>query len=204
MKHLQAQINPHFLYNSFYLLSHLVKMEDQEAAEKLSRYLGDYFRYITDQSRNVLPLQEEYDHAVIYLSIQLMRFGHRVCAEIEPVPKAFASLAVPRLILQPLLENVLEHGIEADDQVRVKLSFHWEAPYLRIWVEDSGSALADQTISRLNAQCESEETPAGHALSNIHRRLAIHYGDPVCGLSFSRSPLGGLRVCLTVKQREGA
>ena len=46
MKHLQAQINPHFLYNSFYLLSHLVKMEDQEAAEKLSRYLGDYFRYI--------------------------------------------------------------------------------------------------------------------------------------------------------------
>ena len=57
MKHLQAQINPHFLYNSFYLLSHLVKMEDQEAAEKLSRYLGDYFRYITDQSRNVLPLQ---------------------------------------------------------------------------------------------------------------------------------------------------
>ena len=204
MKHLQAQINPHFLYNSFYLLSHLVKMEDQEAAEKLSRYLGDYFRYITDQSRNVLPLQEEYDHAVIYLSIQLMRFGHRVCAEIEPVPKAFASLAVPRLILQPLLENVLEHGIEADDQVRVKLSFHWEGSYLRIWVEDSGSALADQTISRLNAQCESEETPAGHALSNIHRRLAIHYGDPVCGLSFSRSPLGGLRVCLTVKQREGA
>ena len=78
MKHLQAQINPHFLYNSFYLLSHLVKMEDQEAAEKLSRYLGNYFRYITDQSRNVLPLQEEYDHAVIYLSIQLMRFGHRV------------------------------------------------------------------------------------------------------------------------------
>ena len=103
-----------------------------------------------------------------------------------------------------LLENVLEHGIEADDQVRVKLSFHWEGSYLRIWVEDSGSALADQTISRLNAQCESEETPAGHALSNIHRRLAIHYGDPVCGLSFSRSPLGGLRVCLTVKQREGA
>ena len=61
-----------------------------------------------------------------------------------------------------------------------------------------------ENISRLNAQCESEETPAGHALSNIHRRLAIHYGDPVCGLSFSRSPLGGLRVCLTVKQREGA
>lgn len=204
MKHLQAQINPHFLYNSFYLLSHLVKQEDQEAAEKLSRYLGDYFRYITDQSRDVLPLQDEYSHAMIYLNIQLMRFGHRVCAELEPVPEPFALLAVPRLILQPLLENVLEHGVESDDQVLVKLSFHWEAPYLRIWVEDSGSSLTDETIDHLNAQCESEETPAGHALSNIHRRLTIHYGDLACGLSFTRSPLGGLRVCLTVKDKEGA
>ena len=68
----------------------------------------------------------------------------------------------------------------------------------------SGSSLTDETIDHLNAQCESEETPAGHALSNIHRRLTIHYGDPACGLSFTRSPLGGLRVCLTVKDKEGA
>ena len=139
-----------------------------------------------------------------YLNIQKMRFENRVYDEIEPLPQEAASLIVPRLILQPLLENALEHGIGTAKQLLIKLSFHFDEPYLQIFIEDSGSTLTDETISRLNALCQSKETPINHALNNIHSRLIIYYGDPACGLFFSRSALGGLQVCMTIKREEGA
>lgn len=203
MKHLQAQINPHFLYNSFYLLHHLVKSEDVEASEKLCRYLGDYFHYITDQRQDVLTLRQEYDHAMSYLNIQLMRFNNRLCAQVEEVPEECQGWQVPRLILQPLLENVLEHGIhENDDETMVRLSFRREGALLRILVEDNGNTLTDEKLRRM--QQLFDETDGSHALNNIHHRLAIFYADPRCNLALRRSELGGLCACLTIKRQEDA
>ena len=203
MRHLQAQINPHFLYNSFYLLHHLVKSEDVEASEKLCRYLGDYFHYITDQRQDVLTLRQEYKHAMSYLNIQLKRFCNRLSAQVEEVPEECRDWKVPRLILQPLLENVLEHGIhENDDETMLRLSFTRDGALLHILVEDNGNILTDEKLSRMQQLFDA--TDGSHALNNIHQRLAIFYADPRCDLALRRSELGGLCACLTIKRQEEA
>ena len=73
LKTLQAQINPHFLYNSFFFLRSMLEDEDTETAAKFTGYLGKYFRYITKADGSLLTLESEYDHAVTFLKIQLMQ-----------------------------------------------------------------------------------------------------------------------------------
>lgn len=132
-----------------------------------------------------------------------MRFNNRLCAQVEEVPQACRDWKVPRLILQPLLENVLEHGIhENDDETMVRLSFRQEDALLRILVEDNGNTLTDEKLLRM--QQLFDEADGSHALNDIHHRLAIFYADPRCNLALRRSELGGLCACLTIKRQEEA
>lgn len=203
-KQLQSQINPHFLYNSFYLLRHCLREDTAEHAEELCSYLGDYFRFITDQSSDLLPLCEELEHALTYLHIQQMRFGEFLCAEIQPLPEELHRTPVPRLILQPLFENAIEHGVPTQAETAlVRLSFEVDEKTVRILFEDNGDHLSDE---RLKQMCEALSSASnlreeGHALLNTHRRLCILYGDD-CGLRLERSPLGGLCVLLTLRRSD--
>ena len=164
---------------------------------------ADYFHYITDQRQDVLTLRQEYKHAMSYLNIQLMRFCNRLSAQVEEVPEECRDWKVPRLILQPLLENVLEHGIhENDDETMLRLSFTRDGALLHILVEDNGNTLTDEKLSRMQQLFDA--TDGSHALNNIHQRLAIFYADPRCDLALRRSELGGLCACLTIKRQEEA
>lgn len=201
-KQLQSQINPHFLYNSFYLLRHSLRDREYEHAQQMCAYLGDYFRYITDQSCDSLPLSQELEHAQTYLRIQQMRFGDFLRAEIEQPDAETGTLIVPRLILQPLFENAIEHGVPTGrDSALVRLRFQRDGELVRIRFEDNGDRLSDQAIERLSSMLNAPQKIEGesHALFNTHRRLLICYGAP-CGLSFSRSELGGLCVTLTIRR----
>ena len=200
LKQLYSQINPHFLYNTFFLLRHSIVSGETGHAGRLAGYLGNYFKYMTDQSSDELPLSSEYDHAVTYLNIQLMRFDGFVTADVSPLPERFAALPVPRLTLQPLFENAVEHGVPTHrESALIRLRFHEEDGLLRILLDDSGDALTDGEIDSI---ARSLEHPAPeqeqHALVNTHRRLQIYYGSG-CGLSVARSPLGGLRVVMTLR-----
>ncbi len=112
IKFLQAQVNPHFLYNSFYHLYRMAKMEDNEGVAEMSRRLSSYYRYITRSDQNEVPLTMEYQNISDYTEIQTIRFGDRIKVELEPIPPGYEALMVPRFVLQPLFENAYNHGVE--------------------------------------------------------------------------------------------
>lgn len=195
LKQLQSQINPHFLYNTFFMLKHLIKDEAHESAEMLAEYLGEYFHYITRSAHLDVPLLDEYRHATNYLRIQHMRFGHRLTLDIMPMPEAAHACVVPKLILQPLFENALTHAVDKERRAsRISLAFALVQGDCIVRVEDDGDTLSDEALTRLSTLLGSEEPlQETTGLINIHRRLRLRYDAPY-GLALSRSDLGGLRV----------
>ncbi|TLS53186.1 HAMP domain-containing protein [Paenibacillus antri] len=195
LKQLQSQINPHFLYNSFFILYRLAKLKDLDSVVRFSQYLGEYFQYITRNAARQVKLEAEVNHVKAYVEIQTVRFSERIQAELEPLPQRFASVAVPRLFLQPLVENAYKYGVESKPKGgAIRISFQEEENKLRVVVEDNGPGMTDEALEalriRLNASGDDVETTG---LVNVHRRLCIMYGEG-CGLRLSRSDLGGLRV----------
>lgn len=197
-KRLQAQINPHFLYNSFYFLRHLISSEEHESAEELCHYLGLYFQYITRGDRNTIALEDEISHAVNYLTIQLMRFGDTVEADIQPLPDAVKTLTVPRLIVEPVVENCFKHGLNTTEAAgRIRIRYEADQAMLSIFIENNGNDLTEEALSSLRRSLEmpADEATSFTGLINTHHRLKLFFG-PEAGVEISRSELGGLMVRL--------
>ncbi len=204
LKQLQSQINPHFLYNSFFFLRHMVKNDDSEQAIKLLTHLGDYFKYIGPNANENVHLIKEYQHAMDYLSIQLMRFEGKVVLNADTIPKSLETVLVPRLILQPLFENVFSHcKMHTEQTLMIYLRFE-RLPhgYFCITISDNGTELSDEKLAELHSKLSvKKSSDATTGLININRRLVLMFGDS-CGLKVSRSEFGGLQVQMLV--HEGA
>ncbi len=196
---LQAQINPHFLYNSFFILQRRINSEDIEGASRMSAQLGKYFKYVTYSEQDSVPLSTEFEHACNYIDIQTIRFAPRLTVELDEIPGACSRISVPRLILQPLLENAFKHGLEnkSNDCV-LKVSFEMSKDYLLILIDDNGGGMPKEAIDELR---ERLEEPFQHhkisGLVNIHKRLKIFFGNE-SGLTIEPSPIGGLRIIATI------
>ncbi|MEK5645703.1 MULTISPECIES: sensor histidine kinase [Paenibacillus] len=198
LKHLQSQIKPHFLYNSLFTIKQMAELENTEGIKVFSDYLGQYFRFVTRDSAREVTLKQEMEHSLIYLQIQLTRFSIRIKAEFEPLPKEFDSVLVPRIILQPIFENVFEHGHKHTGSGGIlRMTHRTDGNVLVIDVEDNGRSLTDEKLSELKSRLavpaslwKDRETTG---LFNVHQRLRIHFGDEY-GLRLERSPLGGLKV----------
>lgn len=198
LKQLQAQIKPHFLYNSFFIINTMAQMGDENLVE-FTNHLGEYYRYLTRNAADIIPLKEEVAHANTYMNIQMMRFSKNLTVEFEECPEGFKNYFVPRLILQPIIENAFEHAVEkrAKEQ-KIRISFKVQNNRLQIYVEDNGTGLTDETLlamkKMLAKQTESIEVTA---LINIHRRLKLQH-DEMSGVFLERSSLGGLCVVLVL------
>lgn len=196
LKQLRYQIRPHFLYNTYFNLRALLMNEEYDAAEQMMDVLGRYLRYITTSDRDEATLRDELAHAAAYMDIQKMRFGARLETRMAPCPLQYEDKPVPRIIVQPLIENAFEHGIrDMKDTGVIAVSFEAEGNRLSILVDDNGPNASDELIERMQAVLDADScAPMGDsvALSNIHRRIRILYG-PGSGLYVSRSPLGGFR-----------
>jgi len=203
VKQLQAQINPHFLYNSFFLLRHMVRADDREVCLKFLGCLGRYFQYITDNENDMATLEEEFGHAHDYLSIQQLRFEDRLQLDIQPVPEHLRNLPVLRLMLQPLLENVLTHSHWEEGRQRlIRMRFIEQEDTLQIRVEDNGDGVLDETIATLQKKLQRVLPLAETSgLSNISQRLHLHYDAKGC-LMVSRSELGGFCVTITIPMED--
>lgn len=207
LKQLQSQINPHFLYNSFFILSSLAKTGDVTQIELFTNMLGEYFRFITRNDADNVPLLEETRHSRIYTEIQKLRFSRRIRVEFGELPKEMEAIKVPRLIIQPIIENAYEHSLEKmQDEGLLRVSFHLDGQEASIVIEENGNGLTDNDIDMLNKRlertAESAESPEVTGLINIHRRIALTYGES-SGLVLSRSPLNGLRVQIRIRLTEG-
>ena len=187
IKYLQAQVNPHFLYNSFYHLYRMAKMEDNDGVAEMSSRLSSYYRYITRSDQNEVPLEMEYQNIVDYTEIQTIRFGTRINVELEPLPDKFKYLIVPRFVLQPLFENAYYHGVEKMTAGHIRLKFIQKQANLIILVENNG-ACSDEELSGLKQYLErNEEGEKITALKNVKGRMKLLGGE----LNISRGSLGG-------------
>lgn len=199
LKQLQSQINPHFLYNSFFMLHRMIIDRDMENSEALSSYLGKYFQYITRNASEEVFLATELEHARSYAQIQQMRFGERLKVEFGDLPEKYRDLPVPRIILQPILENSLLHGLGSTlKKGVVRISFEDIGEGLLITVEDSSNSLQDCDIQMLrNKLSITEDNAETTGIINVHRRLELKFGNG-SGISVSRSGLGGLKVDIKI------
>ena len=199
LKAMQSQINSHFLYNSFFIISVTARRGDMDFVEKFTGQLGKYFQFIVKNDRDEIALSEEVSYAGLYADIQMTRFSNRITIQVEEVPEQFRDRQVPRLILQPLIENALAYGLErkkADGKLRV--SFEAREETLLIYVEDNGGGIPEEMLRELEKKLSVKTEEAGMSgLSNIHRRLANRYGGE-SGLKLEALP-DGLRVILTIE-----
>lgn len=200
LKQLQSQINPHFLYNSFFILNTMARVGDENLIP-FTKLLGEYFRFITRSGADNVPLRDEAAHARAYAEIQRMRFPRRLSVDFDECPEAWADFNVPRLILQPVIENAFEHGVgQKSCDGKIAVGFHSNEGSLRISVEDNGS-ISDEGIAALNNAMEEGGNGEITGLINIHRRMRLLFGPP-SGLKAERSSLGGLKITLFIEGRE--
>lgn len=198
IKFLQAQVNPHFLYNSFYHLYRMARMEDNEGVAEMSRRLSSYYRYITRSDQNVVSLSMEYENIQDYTEIQTIRFGDRIQVDLEPLPEKFLSLEVPRFVLQPLFENAYNHGVEKMISGYIRLRFEEKPGALMILVENNG-ACTDEELAALSQYLESTEPGQTiTALKNVKERMKLLGGD----LTVSHGALGGFCASLTLAGKQ--
>ncbi len=199
LRQLQSQINPHFLYNSFFLLHRMATLRDNDNIARFTKYLGDYFRYITRDGAMNVPLAEEVNNARTYTDIQAFRFGRRIRATFVDPPKPLEELRVPRLILQPIIENAYAYGLENKTKDgRLLVDFIAAEEALIVVVEDNGEELSEETLQLLRGRLAAPEAAAeSTGLINVHRRLRIMFGTEG-GVSLTRGAEGGLRVELRI------
>lgn len=205
LKQMQYQINPHFLYNSYFILRAMLYDEEYDQAIQLSGLLGKYLRYITCSGQEYALLQEEIDHAQAYAQIQQIRFSHAVTVKFDQCPEDRLSLRVPRLILQPLIENAFGHGMKAMENGVIAVSFETlHGGALEIRVEDNGQSLTDEALLSLQRRVDSGETEqnGGIALVNIQKRLQFVYNRQ-SRLLLYRSKMGGLGCAIHIEPLEG-
>ena len=182
---LKMQLHPHFLFNTLNSISELMH-EDLDAAEKMLTRLEDFLR-LTFQNSDVqeITLQKELDFLRNYLEIQQVRFQNRLKVELEIDPRAMKD-RVPNLILQPIVENAIRHGVAPRiDSGRVEIrAFHREG-HLMLEVEDDGPGLTGGSFRE------------GVGMSNTRMRLEQIYGRE-CRFLVQNNPQGGLVVTLQI------
>ncbi|RAP76993.1 sensor histidine kinase [Paenibacillus montanisoli] len=204
LKQLQSQINPHFLYNSFFNIYMMCKTGDSDGAGELSQKLGSYYQYITRSGSDEVPLYKEFRHALDYCEIQCIRFSNRIQFEYEELPEPAAALYVPRLIIQPVVENVFEHAFE-DGMMEGVLYMRsgFEDGVVSITVEDNGNLLTDERLDQLRTKLGNQyvERMEQTGIINVGNRLQLKYG-PSSGLFVSRSKYGGLKVDIKIDYKQ--
>lgn len=195
LRQLQAQINPHFLYNSFFTLYRMAKDEDYETITELLTHLSDYYRYITRDARMEVRLAEEVSHAYDYARIQQMRFSQRITMALAELPEQWAYVMVPRLILQPLIENAIDHGLkDVMGGGLLDVSFSKVNDTLVLAVENNGSSLTDEQLAELSASLDdASDWRESTGMVNIHRRLKLKFGAK-SGIALCHGERGGLRA----------
>lgn len=206
LKQLQSQINPHFLYNCLFSIIRLIKMQKDEEAVIFTNQLAKYFQFITRNSRDTVPLENDVAHARHYVMLQLTRFSDRVSVEFEQLPASLKPYSVPRLIIQPLVENAFVHGLEnvlEGGVLRVTFVDEPEHERFIVVVEDNGEN-GEEGLERLSALLMDDQnkqhTQEITGILNVHRRLRYMYG-PESGLKVGRSALGGVKIELIINPK---
>lgn len=182
---LQSQINPHFLYNTLDSIRGQALAEGAEDIANMTEALSTFFRYSISNRSNVVTLEEELENIRSYFMIQQFRFNNRFRLEMPEFPKdLLEACRLPKLTLQPILENTILHGMEGKiGQGVITLRVEQTGNRTLITVSDDGAGMREETLLRLQAKLRDEEPVplerkqgSGIALPNVNRRIKLLFG----------------------------
>lgn len=177
LKTLQMQINPHFLYNTLETVIWLMRSGDREKAISTMTSLSKFFRIGLSRGRNVITLREELEHVREYVKIQNIRYRDKIQFSIVLENEGLLEQAVPKLILQPLVENSIYHGIqEKAEGGSISITILCaEGKKISITVLDNGIGMTDVQLERLRCGLEGQES-MGFGMYNTNQRLKKYFG----------------------------
>ncbi len=198
IRRLQAQINPHFLFNSLNTIASFCRTAPAQARELLLD-LSRYMRRNLDSSRGLIKLSDEIEQTSAYLAIEQARFGGRIKAEVDLGPGA-EDCVTPPLIIQPLVENAVRHGIlPRPEGGLVRLTAWREDGHLLVEVHDDGVGMPEDQVRAITTLAELESLTEGIGARNSNQRLVQLYG-PDYGLRVMSAPGGGTSIALRIPQ----
>jgi sensor histidine kinase YesM len=200
-KQLESQFNPHFLFNTLENIRYMCIIQP-ETAGKMVFSLSNLLRYSLDGSRTEVTLEEDLEHLENYLTILKYRFNRRFSYVID-VEEEVLSCWIPRLVLQPMIENSVKYGFGNQENLRVELKAYIHEDRLIMICRDDGIGMTPGVLSDIQALLEQEENNKRHSgLYNIHRRCRILYGRPYGVEIRSAEGLGTTLVVTLPAQRE--
>ncbi|MDN4605831.1 histidine kinase [Paenibacillus sp. F6_3S_P_1C] len=193
LKQLQAQINPHFLYNCLGYIINMAQMKDEQAVVSMAHNLSAYYRYTTRVERETSSLKEEINLLINYLDIQKLRNG-RIEYHID-IPEDMLAQSVPRLMLQPIVENSVIHGVaKSYSSGEIRITGESSNGFCKIYIDDDGPGLSPDQLEALNLKMQQPlQEEMGCGLWNTNQRIMHLFGNQSY-LLFGPSPLGGFRT----------
>lgn len=197
MQNLQAQINPHFIYNTLDNIRYLIPADPQRAQQLIGRFIG-ILRYSINNTKHNVTVREDLKYLQDYLVIQSTRFGSNFSYEMD-IDDACMEFIIPKLLLQPLLENSIKYGFQKRPCIHVRVRGWFGEDALYFSVEDNGGGVDADSLAALRAILDSDEINIEHnGLQNINRRIRLGYGGD-SGLTIDSTEGEGFTVLLKLR-----
>ncbi len=206
LKALQAQINPHFLYNTLDSIIWMGEMGQNREVVLMTSALSKLFRISISRGRELINISDEIAHVESYLTIQKMRYKDKFEYEIDIDPDLYKS-SILKITLQPLVENAIYHGIkEVDHKGLIRITGEEFGEKIKLEVVDNGKGMTEEELENLNTMLSS--TPGssglfrqGTGVLNVHERIQLYFGNKY-GLSYFPSSGGGIRIMIIIPRAE--
>ena len=192
---LQSQINPHFLYNTLDIIVWMIENEQKQEAVKVVTALARFFRISLSKGKSIIPVRDELEHVRNYLTIQQMRFKNKFLYEIHAEEEVM-DLACLKLMLQPLVENAIYHGMEfmdGDGEIRIEVCR--EGDELLLEIRDNGLGMTQEQVKNLLSEKPrvSSRRGSGIGVKNVNERIRLYFGEDY-GLEIWSEPDEGTAI----------
>jgi two-component system sensor histidine kinase YesM len=192
---IQAQIKPHFLYNTLDVIYTLSDMGRAKDVQRTTKALADFYRVVLSNGRDQITLQEELNSVRDYLSIQQIRYSDVFNFKIEIEPEILPCI-IPKLTLQPLVENSIYHGLKTKDSFgELKITGYLEADRVILKITDDGVGMSEERLRLLETAMQGQEKPVGYGISSVHERIRLYFGYEY-GLHITSKPGEGTEITI--------
>lgn len=176
---LQSQINPHFLYNTLDAIVWLAEAGEQKKVVSMVGSLSEFFRSSLNQGKDVVSVRDELNHVRSYLEIQQVRYQDILEYELE-IPEELMEYQIPKITIQPLVENALYHGIKNKRGIgKIKISGFRQESVFCLRIEDNGIGISPQRLDQVRRSIAKLETDTtgSYALYNVNERIRLNCGE---------------------------
>ncbi|GAA0382164.1 sensor histidine kinase [Paenibacillus motobuensis] len=197
LESLQAQINPHFLYNTLSSISRLAKFGEIDKLQQMVLDLAKFYRLSLNEGRTLIPVHSELEQAEAYMSIQKTKFGDAVTIDYDIDP-AIGKYETIKLILQPFIENAFEHA-RMGDSLHIRIVGRLEGKQIIFKIIDNGVGMSAERIRQIFDPIEGLNT--GFGIRNVHSRIQLHFGSEY-GVTIGSGRGIGTTVQIVIPARE--